>query len=107
MKKNYVFLFIVVAMMVSSCANSKHIRMPIEKQIDGKTYVIDTTVNVKPYGLFNQEKKKIEGVEYKLVVGNVIWSVILIETIGVPIYFIGWRLFEPVGLESDKIKIAK
>ena len=36
-------------------------------------------------------------VHYKFVVGNLIWSIILIETIIAPVYFLGWSLYEPVG----------
>jgi hypothetical protein len=108
MKKFIFGLFAVVSILfITSCADSKRIKMPVEKITNGIAVVVDTVVNVKPYGLFNEEKKKIDGVEYKLVVGNIIWSGILIETVGVPIYLVGWRLFEPIGLEEDKIKIVK
>jgi hypothetical protein len=40
---------------------------------------------------------KFEGtVQYKTVVGNVIWGIILVETIIAPIYFFGFSLYEPV-----------
>jgi len=52
------------------------------------------------YGLFNQSTAKSDKVCYELSVGNVIWSIILIETIVFPIYFIGWSLFNPVGVKG-------
>ena len=49
------------------------------------------------YGLFNQSQKENPNVEYELSVGNIIWSVILSETVIAPIYFLGFSIFEPVG----------
>lgn len=64
----------------------------------GDTKVIDG-VEYDTYGLLNQNEKKNPLIEYEIIVGNVIWSIILIETIVFPVYFIGFSLFEPV----DKI----
>lgn len=36
------------------------------------------------------------GVKYHIIWGNVIWGVILFETIVAPIYFFGFSMFEPV-----------
>jgi hypothetical protein len=33
---------------------------------------------------------------YEIIPGNVVWSVILIETIIAPVYFVGFSMFEPV-----------
>jgi hypothetical protein len=65
------------------------------KMIDGVTY--DT------YGMATQHSKKNENIEYRCIIGNVVWSVLLCETIIAPIYFIGFSLFEPVGV-VDKNK---
>jgi len=59
------------------------------KTIDGVTY--------GTYGLLNEGSKRNENIEYEVIWGNVVWSVILIETIVAPIYFLGFSLFEPVG----------
>ena len=40
-------------------------------------------------------------IEYRLVMGNVIWSVILIETIVGTVYFVGFDLYEPIGKKND------
>jgi uncharacterized protein YceK len=48
------------------------------------------------YGLFNASTSQSNQVCYDISVGNVIWSVILIETIVVPIYMIGFSLYNPV-----------
>jgi hypothetical protein len=51
------------------------------------------------YGLLNREMK-CENVQYKTVVGNVIWGVLLFETIIAPVYFFGFSLYEPVGVKK-------
>ena len=33
---------------------------------------------------------------YEVIFGNVVWSVLLIETLFAPIYFIGWSIMEPI-----------
>lgn len=49
------------------------------------------------YGLFNVNEKKNPDIQYELIVGNLIWGIVLVETIVAPIYFFGFSLFEPVG----------
>ncbi len=36
-------------------------------------------------------------VQYKMIMGNVIWGIILCETVVAPIYFFGFSMFEPIG----------
>ena len=63
------------------------------KRIDNVTY--DT------YGLFNKDDKRNPNVEYKIIVGNIVWSVLLCETIIAPIYFLGFSMYEPVCKKPD------
>lgn len=34
---------------------------------------------------------------YELSVGNTVWSILLVETVIAPVYFVGWSLWNPVG----------
>ena len=61
----------------------------------GNTKVIDG-VEYDTYGLFNEGDKMNPDIKYSIIKGNVIWSVILCETIVAPIYFIGFSMYEPV-----------
>lgn len=70
-----------LGLMLSACAR--------EATICGVTY--------KPYGLLNQDDMKNPDIQYEVVWGNVVWGVILMETVIAPIYFAGFSLFEPVG----------
>ncbi len=54
------------------------------------------------YGFFNEASQRSEKMCYELSVGNVVWSIILIETIVMPIYFIGFSLFNPIGPKGEK-----
>jgi hypothetical protein len=78
-------LWLLMLMMIISCADSKTFK------IDGKD------VLVEPYGWADFDLKK-ENIRYETNVGNVIWSIILVETIVAPVVFTGWYLFEPVEL---------
>ncbi len=55
------------------------------------------SVHCETYGLFNRDEVRRDDVEYKLVVGNVVWGVLLFQTVIAPVYFFGFSLYEPVG----------
>ena len=63
-----------------------------EKKINGVTY--DT------YGIFNSSENKNPNIQYQVSGWSILWSVIFVETIVVPIYFIGFDLYQPVA-EKD------
>jgi len=83
MSKKIVSIILCLSLffMFTACAS--------DKVIDGKEYT--------SYGVINKDEVRNENIEYSLVVGNVIWSIILFETIVMPIYFIGFSMYEPVG----------
>ena len=54
-------------------------------------------VEYETYGLFNKDDVRKEGVRYQLIMGNVVWGIVLCETIVAPVYFFGFSLYEPVG----------
>jgi hypothetical protein len=56
------------------------------------------------YGLFNTDSSKSDKMCYEVSVGNVVWSIILIETIVAPVYFVGWSLFNPVHPKPESGK---
>jgi hypothetical protein len=89
MKKVFLTLSGAVILLFSSCAN--------DKVIEGTYY--------ESYGLLNSDDKKSDSIQYKLVTGNVVWSVIFCETIVVPVWLVGFSLYEPVG--TSKIHTFK
>lgn len=81
--KFLVTLICILSVLFVGCADNK--------VLGGKEY--------ETYGLFNQELRD-ECVEYRVSVGNVIWTVLLIETVVFPVYFVGFSINEPVRLKS-------
>lgn len=87
-----VCLILMFSVVISGCGDTK--------VIDGVRY--DT------YGMFNESDKKNPNIQYEPIYGNVVWSVLLIETVFMPVYFIGFSMYEPIGKKSDiKGEISK
>lgn len=85
MTKRLLAVLIVLSLVLSGCGQ------PLT--ISTKTY--------PTYGLFNESTDKSKEVCYKISVGNVVWSIFLIETIVAPIYFVGFSLYNPVRMKND------
>ena len=71
---------LATTLMLSACGN--------DKVINGKKY--------QTYGIFDEESQKNPNILYEVSPGSVIWAIILCETIVVPVYVIGWDLWQPV-----------
>lgn len=79
---------LLVVLILTSCASSQ-------------TFIIDGEKTVvEPYGWANKQTRKNENVVYEVSLGNVIWSIIGFETIIVPVWLTGWKLYEPVRLKT-------
>ena len=48
------------------------------------------------YGFLNKDEVKCEGVQYKIIGGNIFWAIIFSETIVAPLYFFLFDLYEPL-----------
>lgn len=72
--------FILLLVLLASCGSSIQTR-------DGKI--------VECYGLMDQHKVKVDGIRYDTSIANVIWGVILVETIVVPVWLFGYKLYCP------------
>ena len=48
------------------------------------------------YGFLEDKPKACENVEYRVVTGNIVWSVILGSSIVIPFIILGTDLYEPV-----------
>lgn len=78
------YLIFAVLLLVS-CAESKTFR-----KSDG------TEFEAQPYGWMDKEHA-IKGVEYKICGPNLMWSILLSETIIAPVLLTGLELWEPVS----------
>ena len=84
--KKILVIIISCCLLFASCANSK-------------TFTIDDKyVTVQPYGWMNKSEKN-ENVNYRICTGNIVWSVILSETIIAPILLTGLGLYEPESVK--------
>lgn len=80
MKRFLLAAVLASTMLLSACGN--------DKTIDGKHY--DT------FGVFNETSTRDPKILYEVSPGSVIWAIILSETLVVPVYIIGWDLWQPV-----------
>lgn len=80
-----VSLIIMFSTVISGCGNTKTIK--------GVEY--DT------YGLMDKDERKNTDVQYEIIWGNVIWGVLLCQTLVAPVYFFGFSLWEPVGIKTN------
>jgi len=84
--KKVICLLVLVSFFLMACGT--------DMVIDGKKH---ETIGIISLAL----DKKVPGVKYEVIWGNVILGVLLIETIIAPIYFFGFSMFEPVGKEAQ------
>lgn len=82
MKKTLLALLLGCALV--GCADNR--------EINGVTY--------GHYGLFNEAEMHNPKVQYELSTGSVIVAVIFCSTVIIPLYVIGWDLYEPIGLKD-------
>lgn len=83
MKKIFAaFMALILAVMLSGCAN--------DVSVNGKTY--------PAFGIVNDDAQRDPNVKYQISFGSVVVAVLFLETIVVPIYVIGWDLWEPVKM---------
>jgi len=68
----------------------------------GSTKVIDGT-KYDTYGLLNKDDNRNPDIKYRVIIGNIVWSVILCETIIAPIYFLGFSMYEPTGIKYSNM----
>lgn len=90
---------ILVLITLIGCADEKtfYLNDPIIAATNGDTI---RAIHAEPYGWANYEARKDKNVIYEVCIGNVIWSVVGIETIFIPVWLSGWELYEPVKLKD-------
>lgn len=81
--------------MTAGCADEKTFQ-----KADG------TFFTAEPYGWMNTSKK-VDGVVYDICPGNIVWSIVLGETVVAPVLFTGLALWEPVNYVEPVVKPAQ
>lgn len=79
-------LAVAAGLLVSGCTQ------PLETK-EGKKY--------DSYGLVNKSRFKSQHVCYHVPAGSIILGIIFVETIIVPVYIVGWDLYNPDRVKKD------
>jgi hypothetical protein len=87
--KKLIATLLISTMLLTSCGH------PLVTKVGDNPVKVYGTV-----GVFTWDKRS-RNVCYELSVGNIIWSILLIETIVMPVYFVGFSLWNPVRLKTS------
>ncbi len=79
--------------MFSACSDSRSVTTYSEQK--GK--IVSQSHVYEPYGWIDFNEKKNPNVEYEIVYGNIVWSVIFSASLLIPVILTGFYLYEPVG----------
>lgn len=88
--KKFIAITLAATLLLSACGQPQNL------EVNGNIK------NYPTYGFFNESTHRSEHVCYEVSYGNTFWSIILFQTIIAPVYFIGFSLFNPVGVKTDK-----
>ena len=91
-------LIVLVAFTLSSCADSKTFKVEDLEKSTGEN-VLYKTITVEPYGWADEDELKNPNIKYKISAGNVVCSILFVETIAVPVWLTGWQFYEPVAVK--------
>lgn len=90
-------LSLLALVLLFSCADTKNITVPVK---DAETGVIEQrTFEFNYYGPLDDDEWRNDAIIYSVCGQNVFLDIVLIETIIVPIWLIGWQAKEPEGLK--------
>ena len=98
----YISILILSIFFIISCGDSKTFCIkPMSNSLGCAEYRTYET-----YGFIDKDEIKDPNIEYKLVIGTLIWSVLLSGTIVAPILILGLDMYEPLKLK-DSIRIQE
>ena len=88
--KRLILVATLAAFVLSGCGMPLSTRLP-----DGSSKTYPT------YGILNSDDSKSKNVCYKLSIGNLILSILFVETIIIPVYLVGFDIMNPVRLKKS------
>ena len=89
MKKAIVFIFIS-GLLLAGCGESKQLGEDSARKL------------YPAYGIINEKSNRSRHVCYEIPLLNILAGILLVETVFVPVYIIGWDLYEPVRLKREQ-----
>lgn len=84
-------ILLIVTLVLCNCAGTK---------------VLSNGIEYKSYGILNKNDKKPE-VIYKKKQSSLWLGILLFETVFCPVYYLGFKLYEPEKLKSDTTDTIK
>jgi starvation-inducible outer membrane lipoprotein len=78
---------VTLSLLLTACSNPQELGEGSQRRL------------YQTYGVFNESSIRSKRACYEVSMGNVVWSIILIETIIAPVYFVGWSLYNPTRLK--------
>ena len=95
MKIIAIIVIVCFSLLVVGCGDSKTICIP-------ESYTPNTGCHeFQQYGLFDANELKNRDIEYKVVWGNIFWSIVGFENVLLPVILLGWYMYEPVGVKPQ------
>lgn len=88
MKKISILISILFFLTIIGCGDNRVIAGKERKTIGIVNIIVDDD------SVMEQKHKDIQ---YRIIWGNLVWGILLFETVVAPIYFFGFSLFEPIG----------
>ena len=85
MKRSLLAAVLASALLLTACGAD-------DKTINGIRY--------GTYGLINESEMHNPKIQYEISGWSIFWSFVFCETVVVPIYFIGWDLYQPIGVKD-------
>lgn len=82
-------LLILTAIILTGCADNKDL------VLNGKLQTFE------PYGWADIDELKNDSIHYKINTGNVVWSIVGVETVFLPVWLTGWQIYEPVSVKKE------
>lgn len=86
---------VMITLMLSACGRPQTLTTS-----DNKTKTYPT------YGLLNEKTEKSDKVCYEISAGNLVMSILWVETVIAPVYFIGYSIYNPVSAKTADGKCA-
>lgn len=86
--KNILFLLLVLFTVTSCCD-------PKELELNGRVREFNY------YGLADKEEIRNDSIKYEISNGSVFFAVLTCETLALPVYILGWNLYELVSVKPE------
>lgn len=89
-----ILLILLASVLLTACSKPKVFKLGNRSRYD----------EFKPYGWMDYNEHKNDSIEYEVNIADVVWSVVLSETVVAPILITGLDIMEPVRIKPQFLK---